>query len=139
MLRTVNWALSLPAFQGLSASDQQLLLDDSFTELLILTALQYKGVASSEGIQLLFQQHLHSVSEQYKMKDIIKCVDSLNLDQIEFTSLKALLLFRPGEFWWEPLDLISSPSICSCMSLMSNNQTLTCQRVQVCLTFIRYL
>ena len=94
----MNWALSLPAFQGLSASDQQLLLDDSFTELLILTALQYKGVASSEGIQLLFQQHLHSVSEQYKMKDIIKCVDSLNLDQIEFTSLKALLLFRPGKF-----------------------------------------
>lgn len=95
---SVNWAMSVPAFQVLASADQQILLDDSLLELLVLTALQYKGGAGAEGVQLLLSQHCSNLSDQYKLKDIIKYVDSLNLDQIEYTSLKALLLFRPGEF-----------------------------------------
>lgn len=102
----MNWAASVPAFQSLNHSDQQLLLDDALVELLILTALQYKGGAGSEGVQLLLQQHCLSLGEQYKLKEVIKYMDSLNLDQIEFTSLKALLLFRPGKCTRRPLDPI---------------------------------
>lgn len=92
--------MSIPAFQSLNSQDQQLLLEESVIELLILTALQYKGTSSADSIFLVFQQNCGSLSESYKLKDIIKYIETLQLDQFEFTCLKALLLFRPGEFPW---------------------------------------
>ncbi|RWS08944.1 hypothetical protein B4U79_12217 [Dinothrombium tinctorium] len=90
-----NWALSMPAFQSLCSRDQQLLLDETLIELIIWTALQYKGNTSIDVVVSLFQQNCITIAEQCRIRDLIKYIDSSNLDQIEFTCLKALSLFRP--------------------------------------------
>ncbi|KAI1301399.1 Protein ultraspiracle -like protein [Halotydeus destructor] len=97
MKREVNWVSNVPAYRVLAMADQQRLLNESLIELVILTAIQFKGTGGLDSVQLIFQSCYVAGGEHSKLKDIIKYIDSMNLDQIEFTSLKALLLFRPGK------------------------------------------
>lgn len=96
-LSLVNWALSIPAFQSLRNSDQQMLLDETLTELILLTILQYRGSFSYETMSLLVQQNCFNLLDTWRLKDLIDYIDTLNLDHVEFTCLKALILFKPGE------------------------------------------
>ena len=94
---TVSWALSVPAFQSLPSQDQQVLLEESLLELLVLTALQLRGSVSHESLEAQVKQFLHP-SDHLKLDELMKYVSSLTppLNHLELTSLKALLLFRPG-------------------------------------------
>lgn len=93
----VSWALSVPAFQGLCSQDQQLLLEDAIPELLILTALQFRGSAAFHSLENQLKQFL-SPTDFFKLDEVVKYIAGLNppLNHLEVTSLKALLLFRPG-------------------------------------------
>lgn len=95
----VSWVLSIPAFQGLTSRDQQLLLEEALPELLILTALQFKGSASFQSIESQLKQFL-SPADSLRLDELIKYVSGLSppLNHLELTSLKALLLFRPGSY-----------------------------------------
>ncbi|XP_074602969.1 hepatocyte nuclear factor 4-alpha-like [Brevipalpus obovatus] len=95
VLYALNWALSIPAFQSLSSGDQQILLDETLAELVLLTLLQYRSSFNYETMSLLVQQNCFNLTDTWRLKDLIEYIDSLNLDHIEFTCLKALLLFRP--------------------------------------------
>ena len=99
LLNPVSWALSIPAFQALRPSDQQLLLEESLLELMVVTALQFKGDASSALVQGQLTCFI-GLSESAKLEELIKCMSSFSppLNQLEFTSLKALLLFKPGSY-----------------------------------------
>ncbi|CAG2108347.1 unnamed protein product [Medioppia subpectinata] len=97
---TVHWALSIPAFQGLDRNDQKLLLEETLNEMLILTIMQQTISLNTEStnytVMVLNNYFTHSI-EQRKLSDIIEYVKSLHINQIEFTCLKVLLLFRPGK------------------------------------------
>ena len=90
------WALSIPAFQSLRRSDQQILLDETLIDLILLTGLQYRGSSSSELTALLTQPNHFNLTDSWRIKDVADYIESINLDHIEYTCLKALLLFRPG-------------------------------------------
>lgn len=100
LLSVVSWALSVPAFQSLSSHDQQILLEESLLELLVLTTIQLRGNNSLESVESFLKQYL-TITEHHKLDELMKCVASIHppLNQLELTSLKALLLFRPG---WLP-------------------------------------
>ncbi|XP_015795918.1 photoreceptor-specific nuclear receptor-like [Tetranychus urticae] len=92
---TLNWALSIPAFQSLRRSDQQILLDETLIDLILLTGLQYRGSSSTELTALLTQHNHFNLTDSWRIKDVADYIESINLDHIEYTCLKALLLFRP--------------------------------------------
>lgn len=98
----VYWALSIPAFQSLSTRDQTLLLEETLSDLLILVILQHCHLSGTTFLASQIAQHFINPSDHHLLKDIIKHVETLRLDQTEFTCLKALLLFRPGKsfFLW---------------------------------------
>jgi hypothetical protein len=97
LFSAVSWALSIPGFQTLSSHDQQILLEEALLELLVMTALQLRGSVSLESIHSQLKQYM-SLTEHHKLDELMKFVSYLNppLNQLELTSLKALLLFRPG-------------------------------------------
>lgn len=99
LISTVSWALSIPAFQALQPSDQQLLLEESLLELMVVTALQFRGEASTAVVQGQLTCFI-GLTDSAKLEELIKCMSSFSppLNQLEFTSLKALLLFKPGSY-----------------------------------------
>lgn len=87
----------MPAFQALPSHDQQLLLEEALHELLVLTALQFRGSASFDSLEAQLKQLLEP-SEYFKLDELMRFVAALTPppNHLELTSLKALLLFRPG-------------------------------------------
>lgn len=102
----------MPAFQGLCSQDQQLLLEDAIPELLILTALQFRGSAAFHSLETQLKQFL-SPTDFFKLDQVVKYIAGLNppLNHLEVTSLKALLLFRPGLYFPS-----RNNSVCSLLS-----------------------
>lgn len=93
----MSWALSIPAFQGLPSHDQQLLLEEAMPDLLVLTTLQFKGSLCFESLEGQLKRILNPV-HLLRLEELVKHASSLNppLNHLEITSLKALILFRPG-------------------------------------------
>ena len=90
--------MSIPAFQALSRHDQALLLEESLIDLIIFNEIQQSNCTVNESIaMIMFHLYFMNTNEQQKLSDIIKYIETLQLDQTEFTLLKVLLLFRPGK------------------------------------------
>ena len=97
---SVHWALSIPAFHTLCRNDQKLLLEETLNELLVLTLMQQTIAVNTDPTNyapLVWNNYFTNTIEQQKLSDIINYIRSLQLNQTEFTCLKVLLLFRPGQ------------------------------------------
>ncbi|KAK6617432.1 hypothetical protein RUM43_014441 [Polyplax serrata] len=95
---TVKWARSIPSFLQLTFHDQSTLLEDSWSELFVLSAAQWtlpvdeeylvSGVSFSSSKQEILEK------EAKKLKQVIAKFTALKVDHTEYACLKALTLFK---------------------------------------------
>ena len=96
---SVKWAKSIPSFQQLSPSDQDLLLSSSWSQLFLLSLSQWSVNLDKEQ---LLRESFAPMNKQEELSDsltelceIVTRITQLRLDHTEYTCLKALVLFKP--------------------------------------------
>ena len=101
LFMSIKWAKSVPSFLQLQDADQTLLLEDSWAQLFIIGLAQW-GIQFDEET-LLKESVIKGTEEMPKLttdarllKDVTTKLMMLRLDHTEFTCLKALSLFKPG-------------------------------------------
>ncbi|XP_006866593.1 PREDICTED: photoreceptor-specific nuclear receptor [Chrysochloris asiatica] len=104
LFMAVKWAKNLPVFSNLSFRDQVILLEEAWSELFLLGAIQWSlpldscpllaspEAPASGGSQ--GQLRLASL-ETHILQDTISRFRALSVDPTEFACMKALVLFKP--------------------------------------------
>ncbi|CAH1972475.1 unnamed protein product [Acanthoscelides obtectus] len=98
LFMAVKWAKNLPSFASLPFRDQVILLEESWSELFLLNAIQWcmpLDVSSSP----LFNpgEHAkngHSAADVKILADTLLRFKAIHVDPAEFACLKAIVLFR---------------------------------------------
>ncbi|CAF4408798.1 unnamed protein product [Rotaria magnacalcarata] len=90
----IKWIRNLPTFLNLPVCDQLILLEESWSELFLLWAIQY-SIPLDDGGPIFHHTVLHRQNEDEKsIHDIFYIFKQLKLDPIEFACLKTIVLFR---------------------------------------------
>ncbi|KAL3282879.1 hypothetical protein HHI36_006038 [Cryptolaemus montrouzieri] len=94
----IKWARTIPSFLQLSYRDQTILLEESWSELFVLTASQWT-LSVDETVLIsnaVAPSSRHSVLEEdaRKLREVINRLTLLRLDHTEHACLKALVLFK---------------------------------------------
>ncbi|KAJ8973186.1 hypothetical protein NQ317_009127 [Molorchus minor] len=94
----IKWARTIPSFLQLSYRDQSILLEESWSELFVLTAAQW-AFPVDEGVLInnaVAPSSRHSALEEdaRKLREIITRLNLLRVDHTEHACLKALVLFK---------------------------------------------
>ncbi|XP_045470371.1 nuclear receptor subfamily 2 group E member 1-like [Harmonia axyridis] len=94
----IKWARTIPSFLQLSFRDQSILLEESWSELFVLTASQW-ALSLDETVLIsnaVAPSSRHSALEDdaRKLREIINRLTVLRLDHTEHACLKALVLFK---------------------------------------------
>lgn len=107
LFAVVNWVRQIPAFSVLSSADQVALLSDCWRELFLLSLVQWEVPFSPLALLDHDPGDLISAGEMpgppaarlcaeiQHMKEILSRFKMLSIDPMEFTCLKAIVLFRP--------------------------------------------
>ncbi|CAF1285918.1 unnamed protein product [Rotaria magnacalcarata] len=94
LLMIIKWIRNLPTFLNLPVCDQLILLEESWSELFLLWAIQY-SIPLDDGGPIFHHTVLHRQNEDEKsIHDIFYIFKQLKLDPIEFACLKTIVLFR---------------------------------------------
>ncbi|ESO92854.1 hypothetical protein LOTGIDRAFT_120392, partial [Lottia gigantea] len=103
LFMSVKWARNIPSFLQLPFRDQAILLEESWSELFILSASQWSlpldaatllmasGVTSENSAT---EKSVYISSQIRSFQDIINRFNSLRVDATEYACLKALILFK---------------------------------------------
>ncbi|CAF3424157.1 unnamed protein product [Rotaria sp. Silwood1] len=91
LLMIIKWIRNLPTFLNLPICDQLILLEESWSELFLLWAIQYSISLDDENP--IFHNVLHRENEKL-IKNVFLIFKQLKLDPIEFACLKTIVLFR---------------------------------------------
>ncbi|XP_044736926.1 nuclear receptor subfamily 2 group E member 1-like [Chrysoperla carnea] len=95
---SVKWARTIPSFLQLSHKDQNILLEESWGELFILTAAQWTlPIDESVLINNLttnITKTLNLEEDAKRLRDIVTRLTLLQIDHTEYACLKALILFK---------------------------------------------
>ncbi|KAL5287509.1 NR2E3 family protein [Megaselia abdita] len=105
LFMAVKWAKNLPSFSSLPFKDQVVLLEESWSDLFLLNAIQWCIPLEPNSCTLFsVNEHVNNTAEDAK-KDIAFDVrtlwnvfckfKSVLVDPAEFACLKAIVLFRP--------------------------------------------
>ncbi|ERL89154.1 nuclear receptor subfamily 2 group E member 1 [Dendroctonus ponderosae] len=94
----IKWARTIPSFLQLSQRDQSILLEESWSELFVLTASQW-ALPVDEVILVnnaVAPTSRHPVLEEdaRKLREVISRLNMLRVDHTEHACLKALVLFK---------------------------------------------
>ncbi|XP_071052752.1 nuclear receptor subfamily 2 group E member 1-like [Onthophagus taurus] len=94
----IKWARTIPSFLQLSYRDQSVLLEESWSELFVLTAAQW-ALPVDEALLVsnaMAPTTRHSALEEdaRKLREIISRLTLLRVDHTEYACLKALVLFK---------------------------------------------
>jgi nuclear receptor subfamily 2 group E member 1 len=96
LFMNVKWARSLPAFSSLCLKDQLLLLELSWRELFVLGAVQF-------GLPLEpLQQAAAALGVGQALRAFADTIDKFRIvgvDHNEFACLRAVILFKTGEYF----------------------------------------
>ncbi|CAF0881821.1 unnamed protein product [Didymodactylos carnosus] len=93
LLMIVRWIKHLPTFSSLPFRDQIILLEESWSELFLLWAIQCS--LSIDGGPLFTNQECINDKVLFRtLNDLLYRFKQLKLDPIEFACLKAIILFR---------------------------------------------
>ncbi|CAF0819006.1 unnamed protein product [Adineta steineri] len=84
LLMIIKWIRNLPTFSNLSIHDQSILIEESWSELFLLWAIQCSISLDNRG---------HSENDKL-INNIFQIFKQLKLDPIEYACLKAIILFR---------------------------------------------
>ncbi|KAF5297718.1 hypothetical protein FQA39_LY12049 [Lamprigera yunnana] len=95
---SVKWAKTVPSFLQLSYRDQSILLEESWSELFILTAAQWtlpidEALLVNNAITPT-SRHIALEEDARKLHEIIARLNNLRVDHTEHACLKALVLFK---------------------------------------------
>ncbi|CAH1369031.1 photoreceptor-specific nuclear receptor-like isoform X2 [Tenebrio molitor] len=94
----IKWARSIPSFLQLSYRDQSILLEESWSELFVLTAAQWafpvdETLLVSNAIAPT-SRHAALEEDARRLREIITRLTLLRVDHTEHACLKALVLFK---------------------------------------------
>ncbi|CAH1129456.1 unnamed protein product [Ceutorhynchus assimilis] len=94
----IKWAKTIPSFLQLSHRDQAILLEESWSELFILTAAQWAlpidEVVLLNNAVAPTTRHPILEDEARKLREVISRLNMLRVDHTEHACLKALVLFK---------------------------------------------
>jgi nuclear receptor subfamily 2 group E protein 3 len=97
LFMSIKWCKSLPSFMSLSQRDQINLLEESWSEIFLLCALQWS--LQMEINPLLSANDLSPDKSSLRLiSELIVKFKMLNLDAAEFAFLKAIVLFKSGNY-----------------------------------------
>ncbi|UJR25437.1 hypothetical protein I4U23_006784 [Adineta vaga] len=100
LLMIVKWIRNLPTFSSLPFRDQLILLEESWSELFLLWAIQCStsldngGPLFTTALNRYQLENENGKSLHRLLNDILYRFKQLKLDPIEFACLKAIVLFR---------------------------------------------
>ncbi|CAL4112626.1 unnamed protein product [Meganyctiphanes norvegica] len=104
LFMAVKWAKNLPSFSSLPFRDQVVLLEEVWSELFVLNAVQWSLPLPTCPL-LSPSAHAHTLAHAHKaataahdirqLSDIAAAFRDLSVDPAEFAYLKAIVLFRP--------------------------------------------
>ncbi|XP_043932289.1 photoreceptor-specific nuclear receptor [Protopterus annectens] len=102
LFMAVKWAKNLPVFSNLPFRDQVILLEEAWSELFLLCAIQWSMPLEScplmsvpELSPSLQGKSGYSGADVRILQDIITRFKSLSVDPTEFACMKAIVLFKP--------------------------------------------
>ncbi|XP_007538576.2 photoreceptor-specific nuclear receptor [Erinaceus europaeus] len=100
LFRAIRWARSLPVFSGLPFRDQVILLEEAWSELFLLGAIQWALPLDSCALLGLHEGAAGGVpgrlgADARLLRDTVPRFRALAVDPTEFACMKALVLFRP--------------------------------------------
>lgn len=94
----VKWIKNLPSFASLGFRDQIVLLEESWTEIFILNAIQWS--LPLDKCSIFLSQNIPNgndyLPEIRVLNDMFERFRSMAITSTEFSCLKALALFKPG-------------------------------------------
>ncbi|KAF7987664.1 hypothetical protein HCN44_003527 [Aphidius gifuensis] len=97
LFAAVQWARGIPSFFELSTRDQSLLLEESWSELFVLTAAQW-GFSINESIfssMILPPDRKDILAEELRrLRDLLTRFAILRVNDLEYPYLKAIVLFK---------------------------------------------
>eukprot|EP00095_Tigriopus_kingsejongensis_P001458 maker-scaffold288_size220435-snap-gene-0.8 protein:Tk01458 transcript:maker-scaffold288_size220435-snap-gene-0.8-mRNA-1 annotation:"hypothetical protein D910_01375" len=99
LFMSVKWARSIPSFHQLVARDQNLLLEETWSQLFIIGLAQW-SISFDEATLVkdsvcLDDEKSHLLAKAQRLKDLVTKINTLRLDHTEYTCLKAIILFKP--------------------------------------------
>lgn len=98
LFMAVKWAKNLPSFASLPFRDQVILLEEAWSELFLLNAIQWcmpLDVSSSPLFNVAeHAKNGHSTSDVRILADNLLRFKAVHVDPAEFACLKAIVLFR---------------------------------------------
>ena len=105
---TVKWVRNIPTFLDLPFRDQAILLEESWSELFVLSIAQWKLPIDTTSLLAAsgMNADLHSRSDKLlggmsdirTLQSIITRFKNADIDQTEYACLKAIILFKPGKY-----------------------------------------
>ncbi|XP_011297878.1 nuclear receptor subfamily 2 group E member 1-like [Fopius arisanus] len=94
----VKWARSIPSFLELSFRDQAILLEESWSELFVLTAAQWNFTMEeslSVSLMLLPTERQQLIAEELRrLRELLAKFTIMRVDHSEYACLKAIALFK---------------------------------------------
>ncbi|XP_074110502.1 nuclear receptor subfamily 2 group E member 1 [Cotesia typhae] len=93
----VKWARSIPSFLELSYRDQAILLEESWSELFVLTAAQWNfSIDESILVPLILPTERKQIlaDELRRLRELLTRFTILRVDHSEYACLKAIALFK---------------------------------------------
>ncbi|XP_033749156.1 photoreceptor-specific nuclear receptor-like [Pecten maximus] len=102
LFMAVRWARNLPSFANLPFRDQVILLEEAWSELFLLCAIQWSMPMEASPL-LATQDHMHNPPTNGKtgfsdiriLREVFARFKSVQVDPAEFACLKAIALFKP--------------------------------------------
>eukprot|EP00094_Tigriopus_californicus_P013144 TCALIF_12711-PA protein Name:"Similar to nr2e1 Nuclear receptor subfamily 2 group E member 1 (Xenopus laevis)" AED:0.12 eAED:0.12 QI:0/0.57/0.37/0.87/0.85/0.87/8/59/587 len=99
LFMSVKWARSIPSFIQLITKDQNLLLEEAWSQLFVIGLAQWSISFDEGGIVndsiCPEDQKPSFLSQARRLKDLVTKISTLRLDHTEYTCLKAIILFKP--------------------------------------------
>jgi nuclear receptor subfamily 2 group E protein 3 len=107
LFMAVKWSKSLPSFANLPFRDQVILLEEAWSELFLLCAIQWSMPMESSPL-LSTSEHAQNapngkatvtLTDIRILQEVFSRFRAAQVDPAEFACLKAIVLFKPGELF----------------------------------------
>ena len=114
---TVKWVRNIPTFLDLPFRDQAILLEESWSELFVLSVAQWNlpietgSLLAAAGLNTDYtgsDKLLGSMGDIRLLQSTVARFKNANIDQTEYACLKAIILFKPGELSLTYFALLSA-------------------------------
>ncbi|CAL1274084.1 unnamed protein product [Larinioides sclopetarius] len=102
LLLSIRWARNLPSYSSLALQDQVSLLEETWSELFLISCIQWSMPLDSNPLFATMDTNLPINNVQQKkctqiLQKMFARFKMLAVDFSEFACLKAIILFRPGK------------------------------------------